>query len=140
VHIPFSILEPYQRLWQDVVEQVGGWATLGLSLRDMQGEIGDQLHTQVGLRKLNELVHTVPPTVELSLRSVAPIIVLDAIWITLLKSTAEYGFVAQMSRKPKIGGYGKAKDTLPQDSLSYSQLVSVQRELSEAWFHHGVGR
>ncbi len=59
VMIPFSILKPCQRFWDDLVEQIGRWATLGLSLRQMQTEIGDQLQTQVGLRKLNDVMQQV---------------------------------------------------------------------------------
>ncbi len=88
VPLPFSILQPYQRLWDDVLEQIGRWATLGLSLRQMQTEIGEQLHTQVGLRKLNEAVQAVRPPVELTLSSVPPVILLDAIWLTLLEPEA----------------------------------------------------
>jgi transposase-like protein len=89
VPIPFSILEPYQRLWEDVLEQIGRWAGLGLSLRQMQAEIGDQVHTQVGLRKLNEVVQHVRQPVELTLSSVPPVILLDAIWVTVLEPDVE---------------------------------------------------
>jgi hypothetical protein len=87
VTIPFSILEPGQRLWDDVVEQLGRWANLGVSLRQMQGEIGAQLQTQVGLRKLNEVVQHVRSPLEITLSSVPPVIMLDAIWMTLLEPT-----------------------------------------------------
>ena len=46
---PFSIVEPYQRLWTDLLAQIGRWAGLGLSLRQMQTEIGEQMQSQVGL-------------------------------------------------------------------------------------------
>jgi len=89
VKIPFSIIQPYQCLWDDVMEQISRWAQLGVSLRQIQTEIGEQLETQVGLRKLNEIVHRVrhPPAIELT--SVPPIVMLDAIWITLLQPTGE---------------------------------------------------
>ena len=87
VQVPFSILKPFQRLWDDVVEQVGRWANLGLSLRQMQGEIGFQSQTQVGLRKLNEVTQTVKQPVGVTLSSVPPVIMLDAIWVTLLTPT-----------------------------------------------------
>ncbi len=61
---------------------------LGLSLRQMQTEIGEQVPTQVGLRKLNEAVQDVRQPVELTLSSVPPVILLDAIWITLLEPDA----------------------------------------------------
>jgi len=90
VSIPFSVLSPYQRWWDDVVEQVGRWADFGLSLRQMQGEIGDQLHTQIGLRKLNAVVHNVKRSAAMPLSSVPPIIMLDAIWVTLLAPTGTH--------------------------------------------------
>lgn len=87
VTIPFSILAPYQRLWDDVLEQIGRWANLGVSLRQMQDEIGEKMGAQVGLRKLNAVVQQVNPPVEIALSSVPPIIMLDAIWMTLLEPT-----------------------------------------------------
>lgn len=87
VSIPFSILQPYQRFWDDVVEQVERWAKLGLSLRQMQGEIGETMGTQVGLRKLNTLVQDVRTPHDLPLTSVPPVVMLDAIWVTLLADT-----------------------------------------------------
>lgn len=87
VQIPFSILAPYQRLWDDVLAQIERWAQLGLSLRQMQAEIGDEMGTQVGLRKLNQVVQSVLSPTPIALTSVAPVIMLDAIWVTLLEDT-----------------------------------------------------
>ncbi len=89
VHIPFSILKPYQRIWDDVLEQITRWADLGLSLRQMQHEIGEQVGTQIGLRFLNERINEVAghPSIELS--SVPPVVMLDAIWVTLLQDTPQ---------------------------------------------------
>lgn len=89
VRIPFSIVKPYQRLWVDVIEQVERWAGWGVSLRRMQAEIGETMQTQVGLRKLNELVQTIPYLANTTLSSVPPVILLDAIWVTLLQPTGE---------------------------------------------------
>jgi hypothetical protein len=87
VQIPFSILKPRQRFWDDVLAHIGRWASLGLSLRQMQNEIGQQIGTQVGLRKLNEGVHALKTPPPLTLTSVAPVILLDAIWLDLLTPT-----------------------------------------------------
>jgi len=89
VHIPFSILQPYQRLWADVLAQIERWAQWGVSLRQMQAAIGDELSIQVGLRKLNEVVHQVVKPTDIELTSVPPIVMLDAIWVTLLEDTPE---------------------------------------------------
>jgi transposase-like protein len=87
VTIPFSMLQPYQRLWDDVVAQVVRWAEVGLSLRQMQTAIGDQWATQIGLRKLNQITQAVELPSAIELTSVPPIILLDAIWVTLLADT-----------------------------------------------------
>lgn len=89
VSIPFSIVKPYQQIWDDVVMQVHRWADLGLSLRQMQTEIGEQLDTQVGLRQLNQVVHDSTQPTEMTLTSVPPVVMLDAIWLTLLTPTGE---------------------------------------------------
>ena len=49
VQIPFSIMKPYQQIWDDVVDQIQRWADLGLSLRQMQSEIGGASRHTSGL-------------------------------------------------------------------------------------------
>lgn len=87
VKVPFSIIRPYQQIWDDVVIQIGRWADLGLSLRQMQAEIGQQSQTQVGLSTLNQVVNDVAVPQAIELTSVPPIVMLDAIWVTLLEET-----------------------------------------------------
>lgn len=89
VAIPFSIMKPYQQIWDDLVMQIQRWADLGLSLRQMQSEIGAQVGTQVGLGTLNHVVHTVTATTDIQLSSVAPVVMLDAIWLSLLTPTGK---------------------------------------------------
>jgi len=96
VRIPFSILQPYQRWWEDVLKQIERWAQLGLSLRQMQGEIGDEMGTQVGLGKLNQVVQSIKTASLIELTSIPPVIMLDAIWVTLLVDTDEF-------QKDKLG-------------------------------------
>src|SRR5690606_9237127 len=89
VQIPFSMMKPYQQIWDDVVSQVQRWADLGLSLRQMQTEIGEQFNTQVGLATLNQIVHDVDQPTDIELSSVPPVVMLDAIWLTLLTPTGK---------------------------------------------------
>ena len=56
-------MRPYQQIWDDVLIQIGRWADLGLSLRQMQAEIGEQSQTQVGLSTLNQVVNDVADAV-----------------------------------------------------------------------------
>ena len=89
VNIPFSILKPYQQIWSDVELQVERWADLGLSLRQMQTELGHHSHTQVGLRTLNQIVNQHDSVTPIELSSVSPVVMLDAIWVTLLQPTGD---------------------------------------------------
>jgi len=87
VRIPFSITEPYQQIWTDIEIQVKRWADLGLSLRQMQTELADQSHTQVGLCMLNDLVNQYASLTDIEFSSVPPVVMLDAIWVTLLQTS-----------------------------------------------------
>jgi len=89
VQIPFSILQPYQQIWDNLLAQIKRWADLGLSLRQMQGEIADQIGTSVGLRTLNTAVQQVDKVTPITLRSVPPVLMLDAIWVTVLEPTEQ---------------------------------------------------
>lgn len=89
VKIPFSILQPYQQIWEDVCQQVKRWANCGLSLRQMQSEIAESIGTQVGLRSLNEQVQALETPVAIELSSVPPVVMLDAIYVTLLEETGD---------------------------------------------------
>jgi transposase-like protein len=74
-------------MWADVGLQVERWADLGLSLRQMQGEIAHHSHTQVGLRTLNQIVNQYEARPDIELTSVPSVVMLDAIWVTLLQET-----------------------------------------------------
>lgn len=89
VKIPFSILRPYQQIWEDVLQQISRWADLGLSLRQMQTDIAESIGTQLGLRSLNEQVQSVQHPARIELSSVPPVVMLDAIYVTLLEETAD---------------------------------------------------
>jgi len=104
VRLPFSIVEPYQQIWTDIEIQVKRWADLGLSLRQMQIELAHQSHTQVGLRKLNELVNHYTSRTAIELSSVPPVVMLDAIWVTLLQTNGQTQTDNQGRNRPiKVG-------------------------------------
>src|SRR5574341_1193043 len=89
VRVPFRILHPYQRWWVDVAGQIKHWGELGLSLRQMQAEWSEALSSSVGLRALNERLQAVKAQIWGELSSVPPILLLDAIWVTVLRPTGE---------------------------------------------------
>ena len=107
VAVPLTTVRPYQQVWQDVVEEVGRWALWGVSLRQMQAYLAQQAHTSVGLASLNRIVQQADQPVEMELTSVPPVVLLDAIWLTLLEARAQLGLDAQgrqrkLKRKHKV--------------------------------------
>lgn len=70
----FSLLRPYQRFWEDVEEWLDHWAEVGLSLRQMQGELSASLATPIGLRALNERLNRIKQPVMAPLTSVPPVV------------------------------------------------------------------
>lgn len=107
VKVNFSLLGAYQRLWEDVDMRVEQWAEMGLSLRQMQTELNESLQTNVGLRVLNERLQAIRQPVDTLLTSVPPVVMLDAIWVTVLRPTGDYkkdkrGRMRPVKRKHKV--------------------------------------
>jgi transposase-like protein len=90
VKITFSLLEPYQRFWDDVDGCIEHLAEIGLSLRQIQSELNECLQTSVGLRALNERLQGIRQPMAGVLSSVPPVVILDAIWVTVLHPTGQY--------------------------------------------------
>lgn len=107
VSVPLRLLRPYQRFWDDIDGQIGQWAEWGISLRQMQTSLSDTLSSAVGLRRLNACVQNIRQAAVTPLASVAPILLLDAIWVTVLRSTGERrrdrrGRLRTVKRKHKV--------------------------------------
>jgi transposase-like protein len=86
VSIPFEVLGRWKHTWDDLRLQTQEWASKALSLRQMQLDLARMLNTSVGLRTLNEWVHTIDrlPKDHRPLSTVPPVVLLDAIWVTRL--------------------------------------------------------
>src|SRR3990172_3732849 len=89
VAVTLEMLAPYQRVWDDISEQVQHLSELGLSLRQMQSELGTMLHPSLGLRTLNERLQQMKMTVQGELKAVPPVVMLDAIWVTVLAPSGQ---------------------------------------------------
>lgn len=91
LHLPG--LRSGQRLGDDLTGLTQHWAALAYSLRDIKAELDNALRTSLGLRSLNERLHQVaaqvPAWYERWLEEVPPVVVLDAVWVTLLQDTPE---------------------------------------------------
>jgi transposase-like protein len=94
------MIRPYQRFWDDVQMRVEQWAEMGLSLRQIQTELNESLQTNVGLRVLNEQLQAIKQPIATPLTSVPPVVMLDAIWVTVLRPTGEYKKDTRERRRP----------------------------------------
>lgn len=93
VGIPFRILKKGQRIWDDLaweMEAEYGW---GLSLRWIKAKEDAKLGGSLGLRTINERVQQAGDGREewlaRPLGSFPPIVEVDGVWITLMKTVAE---------------------------------------------------
>ena len=81
-----GLLRPYQRIWDDVDEQIQRWGALAVSLRHMRKELEHSYIGPLALRTLNRRLHRLADlTPDGNTSDVPPILQIDAIWITLLR-------------------------------------------------------
>lgn len=86
-----GLLRPYQRLDNQVDEQIERWAEIGLSLRQMRREL-HRLHLgPLALRTLNQRIHALHRLApDCASSDVPPVLLVDAIWATQLRPTGKY--------------------------------------------------
>jgi hypothetical protein len=102
VRIPSQVLRPGQRIWHDVTLRIQRWGEKAVSLRQIQGDLAEELSTSLGLRTINERLQAVhfrkPGAMVLS--TVPPVVLLDGIRVTLLAPTGEYRQDRSGRRRP----------------------------------------
>lgn len=93
VRIDFQTIRRYQRVWDDLEEQIRERCGQGLSLRQTKAELDSQLMGSVGLRKINEAIHAIahlaPAQQEQERTDIPPVVRLDGLWIKLMEATGE---------------------------------------------------
>jgi transposase-like protein len=84
-------LRPYQRIGEDIDEQVQRWGALRISLREMQEEMVNLHISPLSLRALNTRLQQIATEPDTSAPvQTPPVIQLDAIWGTQLVPTGGY--------------------------------------------------
>jgi transposase-like protein len=88
-------LRPYQRIGDDVDEQIRRWGALRVSLREMQAELAHLHLSPLALRTLNVRLQQVAimstASAPVAAPAVAPpVLQVDAIWVTQLVPTGTY--------------------------------------------------
>lgn len=93
VHMSYQTVKPRQRLWDDVDEEMWQSHGRGSSLREIAATLSERWASPVGLRSINDRVHRVAKLAgrwqRREWRSCPPVVMLDAIWITILQATGE---------------------------------------------------
>lgn len=85
-----GLLHPYQRIWDDVDDQVRRWGALAVSLRQMRQELAHLHIGPLALRTLNQRLHHLADlTLDSTPTDVPPILQIDAIWITCLRPNGQ---------------------------------------------------
>lgn len=137
VKLPLSLLQAHQRFFGDVDAQIAQYAQWGLSLRQMRAALSEMLGSSVGLQRLNACVQAVRQPLATPLQTVAPILLLDAIWLTVLRSTGETrpdrrGRLRPVKRKVKVALL-VALGVWPSGSWQVLDWALAQGETTQAW-------
>ena len=86
-------LPPRQRRGADCAALMEHWAALGCSLRQIKAQLDAGISTAFGLHsvsaRLHQLAAQVPAWQTRWLEDVPPVVMLDAIWVTLLETTEQ---------------------------------------------------
>jgi hypothetical protein len=106
VRLNLAGLRPWQRLGEDVKALVQHWSALAYSLRQMKNEIDEAWQTSVGLQTLNRRFHALvkdtPVWQTEWLKEVPPVVMMDAVWVTVMCPT-------QKVKKDKLGRRRRVK-------------------------------
>jgi transposase-like protein len=137
VQLPLSLLERYQRFFGDVDAQIAQYAAWGMSLRQMQSGLSEMLSSSVGLQRLNKCVQAVRQPIPIPLTRVAPILLLDAIWLTVLRPTGKQrrdrrGRLRMVKRKVKVALL-VALGVWPSGAWHVLEWSLAEGETVEAW-------
>lgn len=93
VHMEYQTIKSRQRLWDDLGEEVRALYGLGLSLREIKVQEERQGQAGLGLRSLNQFVHKMGEVAaswqEREWSSSPPVMLLDAIWVKVMKPTGQ---------------------------------------------------
>ena len=100
VPVEFHLCQAYQRFFADVGPSLRQLASDGLSLRQIQTHVSERLGSSVGLRTINAELTAIKQRVAFPLVSVAPVLLLDAIWTKVLLPSGETCRDASGRRRP----------------------------------------
>jgi len=101
-----GLVRPYQRISDEVDEQIQRWYRLGMSLRHLEEALAQSWMSPLSLRTLMNRIHLMGEQATLPWPSQAPpIIQVDAIWVTLILPTGGTYLDRKGRRRPRVGRF-----------------------------------
>jgi transposase-like protein len=101
-----GFVRPYQRISDEVDEQIRRWYHLGMSLRNIEKALAHGWMTPLSLRTLMVRIHQMAEEVKLAPPSqVPPIVQLDAIWVTMVLPTGGTYRDRKGRKRPRVGRF-----------------------------------
>jgi putative transposase len=93
VQVRYQTLQPRQRFWDDLGQEIRAEYTRGLSLRYLKDRLDPLLGGSVGLRTLNQQAHSIAGYARAwqkrAVKDIPPVIRVDGLWVKLMLPTPE---------------------------------------------------
>jgi len=130
-----GVLQPYQRIWDDVDAQIERWGALALSLRQMLRELSHLRIGPLALRTLNQRLHQLGTQLATpSPSQVPPILQVDAFWVTAVLPNGRVDQDRKGRRRLAVGRFRRplfvAMGVWP--DRDYSQILAWHLAASES--------
>lgn len=94
VRVKYQTLQPRQRIWKDLEIEFRNASGYGMSLRQIKDKYDGKIGGSLGLRTINSRIcaisQLVPIWQQTKIEDLPPVVRVDGIWITLMKTTGEY--------------------------------------------------
>lgn len=103
-----GLVRPYQRVSDEVDEQIQRWYRLGMSLRHIEEALVHSWISPLSLRTLMSRIHLMAEETALPWPSqIPPIVQIDAIWVTLVLPTEGVYLDRKGRRRPQVGRFSR---------------------------------
>jgi transposase-like protein len=101
-----GLVRPYQRISDEVDEQIQRWYRLGMSLRHLEEALEQSWMSPLSLRTLMSRIHLMAEQATLPWPSqTPPIIQVDAIWVTMVLPTGGTRQDRKGRQRPRVGRF-----------------------------------
>lgn len=103
-----GLVRPYQRISDEVDEQLQRWYRLGMSLRHLETALAHSWMSPLSLRTLMNHIHLMAEQTRLPWpEGTPPIVQVDAIWVTMVLPTGGSRQDRKGRRRPRVGRFSR---------------------------------